>query len=127
LVRVTLNEPGAGAIRKFLGQRREQFLMPWSVLTETTSLLVLRADHRIMSCFLQALPGSGLILTQLEPEDLTRAAELVREYLDSGLDFVDATIVAFAERRNIRTILTIDRRCFGMIRPKHCEAFEIYP
>jgi uncharacterized protein len=43
------------------------------------------------------------------------------------LDFTDAAIVAIAERSNITRILTLDRRDFTLIRPKHCDYFEILP
>lgn len=32
-----------------------------------------------------------------------------------------------AERLNIERILTLDRRDFSIIKPKHCAAFEILP
>jgi predicted nucleic acid-binding protein len=43
------------------------------------------------------------------------------------LDFVDALIVAIAERLNISRLLTLDRRDFQFIRPKHCTSFELLP
>lgn len=43
------------------------------------------------------------------------------------LDFVDALIVAIAERLNITRLLTLDRRDFQIIRPKHCNSFELLP
>ncbi len=46
---------------------------------------------------------------------------------DSRLDFVDATVIAIAERLNITRILTIDKRDFGMVRPTHADAFDLLP
>jgi len=43
------------------------------------------------------------------------------------LDFVDALIAATAERLNIKQLLTLDRRDFQLIRPKHCGSFELLP
>ena len=40
---------------------------------------------------------------------------------------VDASIVATAERLGIRTIATFDRRHFTVVRPAHCEAFDLVP
>jgi predicted nucleic acid-binding protein len=48
-------------------------------------------------------------------------------YADTHLDFVDASLVAMAERLNIHRILTLDRRDFTIIRPKHYPHFEILP
>ncbi|MEI2690592.1 MAG: hypothetical protein V9H69_13160 [Anaerolineae bacterium] len=36
-------------------------------------------------------------------------------------------IVAIAERLKAQRILTLDRRHFGLMRPRHCTAFEILP
>lgn len=64
------------------------------------------------------------LLTHL---DYTRTAEILRKYNDANVDFVDACIVAMAERLNFTKILTIDRRHFSIFRPEHCEPFEILP
>lgn len=59
-------------------------------------------------------------LSQSELEDLmNQAVENVRR--------VDASIVAIAERLDVTTILTTDRRHFGVIRPSHTEAFVLAP
>ena len=43
------------------------------------------------------------------------------------LGFVDATIVAIAERLKVRTLATTDRRHFAAIRPSHVERFTLVP
>jgi predicted nucleic acid-binding protein len=40
---------------------------------------------------------------------------------------VDASIIAVAERLNVTTIATLDRRDFTVVRPVHCQAFELIP
>ena len=60
-------------------------------------------------------------------EDYLRCGEILRQYSDADLDFVDALIVAVAERLNITRLLTLDRRDFQIIRPKHCSSFELLP
>ena len=59
--------------------------------------------------------------------DVGRAVELMRTYADAAIGFVDAAVVAIAERLGIRQVWTLDRRDFSLIRPKHVEAFEIVP
>jgi predicted nucleic acid-binding protein len=56
-----------------------------------------------------------------------RSAELLKQYADAKLDFIDALIAAMAERLNIRRLLTLDRRDFQLIRPRHCAGFELLP
>ncbi len=60
-------------------------------------------------------------------EDLLRMAELIEQYADFPLGAADASIVALAERIETDVIITLDRRYFGVVRPRHAEAFRILP
>jgi predicted nucleic acid-binding protein len=40
---------------------------------------------------------------------------------------VDASVVAVAERLGIRTVATLDRRHFTVVRPRHVDTFELQP
>ena len=60
-------------------------------------------------------------------KDLERVNQILEQCADSQLDFVDAVIVAIAERLRITRILTLDRRDFSIMRPRHCDYFEILP
>lgn len=64
---------------------------------------------------------------QLTAEDYPRIVDLMRQYADASIGFVDASVVAVAERLDIRSILTLDRRHFGPIRPNHCPALDLLP
>jgi hypothetical protein len=44
-----------------------------------------------------------------------------------GLGGTDASVVSLAERFKTDIILTLDRRHFGAIRPRHCDAFRLLP
>jgi predicted nucleic acid-binding protein len=56
-----------------------------------------------------------------------RAAEILRIYAEARIGFVDASLVAVAERLKIRRVLTVDHCHFDMIRARHCDGFEILP
>ena len=60
-------------------------------------------------------------------EDWPRIAQLVRQYGDFPLGATDASIVALAERLETDTVITLDRRHFSAIRPRHCAAFRLLP
>ena len=66
-------------------------------------------------------------MEELTIQDLQRTLELLRRYEDAQIGFVDATVVAIAERLKIQRILTTDRRDFSLIRPRHCKQFELLP
>ena len=45
---------------------------------------------------------------------MERAFALMRRYANTRMDFADATLVAVAETRGLRTIFTLDRRDFSI-------------
>ncbi len=49
----------------------------------------------------------------------------MKKYLDSPMDFADATLVALAERLNCKRIFTIDTRDFHVYRWKDQIAFDV--
>lgn len=59
--------------------------------------------------------------------DWPRMAELVDQYADFPLGGADASVVALAERLDTDLIVTLDRRHFGAIRPRHCASFRLLP
>ena len=80
-----------------------------------------------MRSFLASLLVSQIRLESINSLDLARVAQILDTYSDSQLDFVDATSVAIDERLNVTTVLTLDRRDFSIIRPRHCTHFDILP
>ncbi|MBG1239853.1 type II toxin-antitoxin system VapC family toxin [Nostoc sp. NZL] len=105
----------------------EQLILPTSVLPEVCYLISSRLGHQVMRHFLVELAASDIRLESIYFEDLERINEILEEYADSQLNFTDATIIALAERDNITRILTLDRRDFGLVRPRHCDYFELLP
>jgi uncharacterized protein len=105
----------------------EPMLLPTVVLPEVCYLISSRLGHRIMRQFITDLTISATQLESLSTIDLARTREILEQYADSQLDFTDAAIIALSERLNITRILTLDRRDFGLIRPSHCDYFELLP
>ena len=110
-----------------VGNLQEQLVLPITVLPEVSYLIASRLGHHKMRRFLAELVKSNVILEGITKTDLQRVTEILEQYADSQLDFVDGTIVAIAERMNVTKILTLDRRDFTIIRPLHCSYFEILP
>jgi len=106
---------------------QQTILLPQSVLAEVAFMLTRAGGKRATIGFFMGLSQSKYRPIPLRTEDFIRAAEILQKYHDSRVDFVDATIAAVAERLLIKTILTLDRRDFGLIRPTHVDNFEILP
>ena len=115
---------------RVLEKIREPIVLPVPAITEIAYLLARDINNEAAADFVASLATTELTLELSRQEDYTRSAEILRRYSDAKLDFVDTLIVAIAERLNITRItrvLTLDRRDFQLIRPKHCSAFEILP
>lgn len=114
-------------VRAVLEEASDQFLVPITVLPEVCYLIERQLGARAEAQFLTSMARGELLVEPLTSSDLLRCAELVRHYADNPIGFVDASIVAIAERLNVTRILTLDRRHFGAIRPRHTAAFALLP
>ena len=106
---------------------REPLIVPLPVLVEVCQLLAARTSARDEARFLRACANGEVQVEPLTDQDLERAADLVERYADARIGFVDASVVAIAERLRVKRLLTIDRRHFSIIRPLHCPAFDFLP
>jgi uncharacterized protein len=86
-----------------------------------------RNYQRVLAVAQSAKEPLVLQVECLTAEDLVRVHGILEQYTDSQLDFTDAAIVAIAERLNITRVYTLDRRDFSIIRPSHCDYFELLP
>lgn len=101
--------------------------MPTLVVTEVAYLLATRLGPEPEVRFLGDLAAGAFSVEAVHAGDWLRIAELVATYRDLPLGTVDASIVAAAERLGIEQIATVDRRDFGVVRPRHVEAFTLLP
>jgi len=97
------------------------------VLVEVCYLLNYRVGPHAEQRFVAAVASGVLPVEELAPGDYARAASLMAAYSDTPLGFVDASIVAMAERMGVTRILTTDRKHFSLVRPSHIPAFELVP
>lgn len=105
----------------------EPLILPLPVLPEICYLLASRLGHAAMRRFLAQLASSDTLLEPIDRADLRRIGHILEQYADSRLDFCDAAIIAIAERQEVVRILTLDRRDFLMVRPRHCSHFQVLP
>ena len=97
----------------------------WPVLTEAAWLL---RRYPQPADRLNDARSAGLFdILPLNADDLPAIAAVMRRYEDTGLQFADAALVHLAERENIRTVFTTDRRDFSIIRLKRNRALTLLP
>lgn len=109
------------------GINREAVTIPVSVLPEVCYLLHTRISPQAETAFIRSLANQEMLVEPLESEDIVRAEILLKKYADLELGFVDATVIATAERLDAAEILTTDRRHFSAIRPAHIGSFRLSP
>jgi len=108
-------------------KNREPVVVPVCVLPEVCYLLHTRISQRAESAFVRSVADGEFVIESLEAEDVARADTLIRKYADLELGFVDATVIATAERLDAIEVVTTDRRHFSAVRPRHVGAFRLSP
>jgi len=101
--------------------------VPTLVITEVVYLLATRLGVEAEVRFLGDLAAGAFSIDPVPAADWLRIAELVSTYRDLPLGTVDASVVAAAERLDVVDIATTDRRHFSVVRPRHTEAFVLWP
>ncbi len=101
--------------------------IPAPVLVEVDWIARSRGVTEATDALLASIDGRDVIVVDLDEEDYRRVRSLQQRYADLPLEFVDAAVVAIAERLEQTTIATLDRRHFSVIRPLHVPAFELVP
>lgn len=106
---------------------REGLFVPSTVLPEIDYLAVKHLGVATARTFLEDVAEGAYDYLQVEHMDIVRAQQIIAEYHDVYIGFVDASLLALAERHQIRRVLTLDRRHFSMFRPKKLGYLELLP
>ncbi|HEY3057628.1 MAG TPA: PIN domain-containing protein [Chloroflexota bacterium] len=102
-----------------------RFIIPTLVVTEATYFVGRNLGAHAEADFLRALAQFEIEAPLLR--EWARMADLCVQYADFPLGGTDASVVALAERLNTDVIVTVDRRHFGAVRPRHVAAFQLLP
>jgi predicted nucleic acid-binding protein len=109
------------------GHNRTPIVVPVSIIPEVTYLLRARVGPVAEIAFVRAVTDGEFVTEDFESGDLHRVTELMERFIDLPLGFVDASIVALAERMATQLILTTDRRHFSSVQPRHVKRFTLLP
>ncbi|MBK6873572.1 MAG: PIN domain-containing protein [Kineosporiaceae bacterium] len=114
---------------RWLVSVRAPMIVPPPVIAEACYLIGRHLGAQAEAAFLDAFgPGQAFTLGDLLPADLTRMAELVRQYSDLALGGgTDAAVVSVAERLGTAEVATADRRHFSVVRPRHVSTLVLFP
>jgi hypothetical protein len=104
----------------------DRIVLPAPTLVELDWL----GDSRGVPCtdaVLRGVTEGSIQVVDLTASDYTRVRQLCGVYADLRLGFVDASVVAIAERLGEETIATTDHRHFSVVRPRHVASFALVP
>ena len=102
-----------------------QIVFPALVVAEACYLVGSRLGAPAEAAFVASLAENDVRAPMAA--DWPRIGELVRQYSDFPLGAVDASVIALAERLETDIVITLDRRHFSAVRPRHCEHLRLLP
>ena len=97
----------------------------WPVLTEAAYLL--RSQPKLVQSLILSLNSGFLQLKHLEHSDCQGMASILSRYADQAFQLADVAIMHLAEREEIETVFTLDRRDFLVYRRKNGRILNIVP
>ncbi len=104
-----------------------QLIIPAPVVTELDYLATKLLGAQVLNTFYESLLKGEMHFLAVDIIDVARAYEIMTVYADTPIGFVDASIVALAERYKVRQVLTLDMRHFAMFRPQGLGYLELLP
>ena len=93
-------------ILEFLKSYEGHLYTTWPVITETLHLLSFSVEVQLD--FLKWLDRGGLRIFKFDQSILKRVINVTKKYNDLPVDFADASLIAVAEREDIKDIISID-------------------
>jgi len=94
-------------VKAFLRERRYRFISTLAVFTEVSHMLDFssKAQHD----FYEWVMYKGVIVSDINQNDMYRISELTAKYADLPMDFADATLVVTSEKTGIQEIVSLDK------------------
>ena len=93
-------------IIEFLKDKKFKYITTNAVITEVTYMLNFSIEAQI-SLF-EWIMKEGVLLQEIQQNDISRIVELTKKYRDRPMDYADATLVVAAEKTGINQIISID-------------------
>jgi predicted nucleic acid-binding protein len=115
------------ACRALIESTDELLVIPAPVLVEVDYWIHRRLHPGALVALLADIEAGAYIVADLDAPGYARVRELCDRYADADIGLVDAAVLAIVERLNEPKLATLDRRHFGMLRPRHREAIELLP
>jgi predicted nucleic acid-binding protein len=115
------------ACRRLIEIADEPLIIPAPVLVEVDYWIHTRLRPDVLVALLDDIADGAYAVVDLRSEDYRRVRELCDRYADADVGFVDAAVLAIVERLDEPKLVTLDRRHFRFLRPRHVDALRLLP
>lgn len=115
------------ACRALIEAADEPLVIPAPVLVEVDYWIGQRLTPGALVALLADVEAGAYVVADLTRADYARVRELCDRYADADIGFVDAAVLAVVERLGEPKLATLNRRHFGLLRPRHVDALELLP
>ena len=120
------SEPDHTAVSEVLAAA-DVLVVSTYVVAELDYLVATRHGVEDELAVLDELAGGAWDLAAFDEDGLRRARGVIASYRDQQIGVADASIVVLAQRYRTRTIASLDRRHFGVLRSLDGGYFEVLP
>jgi predicted nucleic acid-binding protein len=121
------DEPDHQAVAEVLTDPAEPLVVSPFVVAELDYLVASRHGVTAELTVLAELAGGAWDLPGFDAADLRQAATIIERYADQHVGVADASNVVLAGRYQTRTIVTLDRQHFDVLRPLDGGRFTVLP
>ena len=95
------------SVKAFLRKHPYRYVSTLAVFTEVSHMLDFH--KRAQSDFYEWVMYKGVIISDINQNDMARLLDLTQKYADLPMDFADATLVITAEKTGIRKMISLDK------------------
>jgi hypothetical protein len=120
-------EPDHEAVSGVIDINDELLVVSPYVLAELDYLIAKRVGVDAELAVLRELSSGAWELAVVGVAELELTTSIIEKYSDQDIGLADASMVALADRYQTRTIVTLDRRHFDVLRPIGGGRFSIRP
>jgi predicted nucleic acid-binding protein len=112
---------------ELINETRERRVIPAAVLPEIDHLARRSLGADAFLDLVREIRRGVYQVEDLLPADYDRVQELLEDYRDLRVGFVDAAVLAIVERLGETKLATLDHRHFAVMKPRHIASLELRP
>jgi len=107
--------------------RIAELVVPVTILPEVDYMVTKYLGEQVARAFLADIRSGAFSYLGMDRLDIQPITEMMNQYADIPIGFVDASVAVLGDRHNIQSILTLDRRHFSIIKSNQFGYFGLLP